>query len=123
MSLSAISRRPVTTNGLSFSWGKRVLSVVVLFAAFCTFLVSHVSAQAGPSKPAGSGGTSTGSSFKYLGVNMHSLQVHDDGTLDSVFGYLSKCGVNTVRTFGLSERGGTASVNRVANVAGKHGIK
>jgi hypothetical protein len=126
MSLSSISRRPVTTNGLLFSWGKRALSVIFLFVLFCTFLVSNASAQAGPSAPAAgssAGGTSAGAAFKYLGVNMHSLQVHDDGTLNSVFGYLSKCGVNTVRTFGLSERGGTGSVNRVAAVAGQHGIK
>lgn len=110
-------------NGSFFSWTKRVLSVVLLFAVFSLLLVNHVSAQAAPATSGTAGGSSAGAAFQYLGVNMHSLQVHDDGTLDSVFGYLSKCGVNTVRTFGLAERGGTASVNRVANVAGRHGIQ
>lgn len=105
----------------------RILLSAALIGAALT--VSPHFVQAAPSSPGSSptepAGTnqSSGASFKYVGVNMHSLQSYDSGTLNQVFEYLSQCGVNTVRTFGLSERGGVGSINAVADTAKNYGIQ
>ncbi len=118
-------RRSFPASRSAFSWPQRILSVVILFVLFCTFLVKSVGAQQQSAPTSGGSASALASrpNFTYVGVNMHSLLKYDDATVDQSLGYLAKCGVNTVRVFAPVENGGVNRISAVSNIAGKHGIK
>ncbi len=59
---------------------------------------------------------------QFIGVNMHSIVRHLDQA-DSIFGYLSSCGVTVVRTFATKDRGSVGDYKQLLGIAGNHNIK